>query len=87
MKNRKKIFAIFLLISLFFLGFIAYQVITIYEAHATFEGYCKWRGLVVVNKSIDYGYCRNEISGEEFKMVLVDNRWYLDGDLPNNWPF
>ena len=86
-KKDKKRFIVFLLISILFLGFIFYQLITTYNAHKTFEGYCKWRGLVVINQSTNYGYCKNEISGQEFKMVLVNNRWYLDGDLPNNWPF
>jgi len=62
-------------------------VITTYEAHATFEGYCQWRYLEVVNQSSDFGYCKDAISGQIFKMVLVNNRWYLDGDLPNNWLF
>jgi hypothetical protein len=85
-KNKKRLI-IFLLIGIFFWGFVFYQLITTYKAHETFAGYCQWRGLTVVNKSADYGYCKNEISGEVFKMVLVNNRWYLDGDLPNGWPF
>jgi hypothetical protein len=84
---NKKLFIVFILISLAFVGFIFYQGITTYNAHATFEGYCKWRGLTVVNESSDYGYCKNPVSGEQFKIVLFKDRWYLDGDLPNNWPF
>jgi hypothetical protein len=87
MKNKKLIFASCILISIIFAGFIFYQVITTYKAHETFEGYCKWRGLVPINKSADYGWCKNEISGETYKMVLFNNRWYLEGDLPNGWPF
>jgi hypothetical protein len=72
------------LIAIFLFGaFAAYQVITINRAHETFEGYCKWRGLVVESKSTDYGYCKNPASGQEFKMILFANgKWYLDGDLP-----
>jgi len=69
------------------IAFMTYQVITTYRAHETFGGYCKWRGLVVVNKSADYGYCIDSHSGKTYKMDLVNGRWYLDGDLPNNWPF
>lgn len=61
---------------------MAYQIITTYKAHETFEGYCKWRGLVVENKSSTYGYCKNLSTNKEYKMVLLKNRWYLDGDLP-----
>ena len=86
-KNKKEAIVFIAMMGLVFLFFMAYQIITTYKAHETFSGYCKWRGLEVVNKSADYGYCENNKSGEIFKMVLVDKRWYLDGDLPNNWPF
>jgi hypothetical protein len=89
-KDKNKIFiiiAVCILIGILFWSFVFYNVITTYNAHKTFEGYCKWRGLDVVNKSADYGYCKSEISGKVFKIVLVNNRWYLDGDLPNCWPF
>ena len=76
-----------IVLSLLVFGFMTYQVITTYQAHATFEGYCKWRHLDVVNQSADFGYCKDAISGQIFKMVLFNGRWYLDGDLPNNWPF
>jgi hypothetical protein len=85
--KNKKLFIIFILIGIIFCGFILYQIITTYKAHETFAGYCEWRGLVVINQSTDYGWCKDSVSGKEFKMVLVDNRWYLDGDLPNGWPF
>jgi hypothetical protein len=78
---------IFSILLIIFLGIIIiYQIITTYDAHATFEGYCQWRGLKIVNESNNYGYCNNSL-GQVYKMVLVNGRWYLDGDLPNNWPF
>lgn len=79
------IFSILLVLSISV--FFGYEVATAYQAHATFEGYCKWRGLEVLNQSNDYGYCKDVASNQEYKMVLVNGRWYLDGDLPNNWPF
>lgn len=88
---KKKILIISLIFSillfLLIVGFMIYQVITTYQAHATFEGYCQWRGLEVVNQSSDFGYCNDAISGQVYKMVLFDGRWYLNGDLPNNWLF
>lgn len=73
---------LFLLLSIF----TVYQLITTYDAHSTFEGYCHWRGLEVVNQSADFGYCSNP-SGQIYKIVLFNGRWYLNGDLPNEWPF
>ncbi|MDE1848871.1 MAG: hypothetical protein KGH55_02470 [Nanoarchaeota archaeon] len=60
-----------------------YQIITTYEAHAALEGYCHWRGLQVVNQSETFGYCKDS-SGETYKIVLFDGRWYLNGDLPGS---
>ena len=62
--------------------FVVYQMITIYKAHETFDGYCHWRGLVTVSKFRDYGFCKNPKSGAQQKMVLFNGRWFLDGDLP-----
>ena len=77
------IFSILLFMA--FSGFMGYEVITTYQAHMTFDGYCKWRGLEIINQSNDFGYCGAD--GQIYKMVLVDGRWYLDDDLPNGWPF
>ena len=88
---KKKILIISLIISIILvfsvMGLLTYNVITTYQAHSTFEGYCQWRHLEVVNQSSDFGYCKDAVSGQIFKMVSVSNRWYLDGDLPNGWPF
>ena len=88
--NKKVLFvSLFFSIILFVLliSFTAYEISTTYNAHATFSGYCHWRGLEVVNQSSDYGYCKDLNSGYVFKIVLVNGRWYLNGDLPNNWIF
>lgn len=83
--NRKQLMIevsilIFLFIAL--LSFLTYQVISTNKAHTTFEGYCKWRGLGVESKSDTFGYCKDTKTGEIYKMVLFENKWYLDGDLP-----
>jgi hypothetical protein len=68
------------------LGIFAFiQIKTIQKAHEAFDGYCKWRGLEIVSKSDNFGYCRDAKSGKEFKMILFDGKWYLDGDLPPKW--
>ena len=78
-KKNLLVLAIFVII---FVAFMIFEMITTYKAHETFDGYCKWRGLVVESKSNDYGYCKNPQNNKEFKIVLFKNRWYLDGDLP-----
>ena len=81
---RKNLLIILAVIIIFCaLGFfVIHQMTTTYNAHNTFDGYCKWRGLVVVNKFSDYGYCQDLRTGKEFKIVLYNGRWFLDGDLP-----
>ena len=66
-------------------AFVYFQIRTIQKAHETFDGYCKWRGLEVVSKSDTFGYCKDAKNGKEFKIVLFNNKWYLDGDLPPKW--
>ena len=82
--NKKNLLAISVIIVIFciFGIFILYQLTTTYNAHNTFDGYCKWRGLVVESQAGDYGICKDLRTGKEFKIVLFKGRWYLDGDLP-----
>ena len=62
--------------------FFSNQLFTTYHAHDTFDGYCEWRGLIVDTKTDNYGYCKDTNTGKEFKIVLYEGRWFLDGDLP-----
>ncbi len=80
--THKKLSIIIALLILIAGVFIVSEMITTYKAHETFEGYCKWRGLVTESKTSDSGYCRNPHTGQEYKMVLFNGRWFLDGDLP-----
>ncbi len=83
MKSPHKAILLILLILIIFLGaFLAYKGFPTYHAHDTFDGYCKWRGLVVESKESDYGMCKNIITGKKYKIVLYQGRWFLDGDLP-----
>ncbi len=62
--------------------FMAQKIITTNQAHERFEGYCEWRGLKVVTKTSDAGFCNDPVSGQVYKMVLFKGRWFLDEDLP-----
>jgi uncharacterized membrane protein YqiK len=69
-----------------FVIFLIYQVTTTYRAHETFEGYCKWRGLEVVSKTSNYGYCSDN-AGNVYKMVMVRGRWFINGDISQGFPW
>jgi hypothetical protein len=71
-----------LLITVSVITVFSYFVITTNQAHETFEGYCKWRGLTIESKTDTYGYCKDMNSGKLQKIVLYQGKWYLDGDLP-----
>jgi hypothetical protein len=65
--------------------FLAYQVYITNVAHTTFERYYAFRGCVsLVDKTDTYGDC--ELSdGSTIKIVLINDKWYLDGDGPGVW--
>ena len=64
-----------------------YQVANVQVAHSSFDNYYKFRGCVsLINRTSSYGYC-SLASGEIIKIVEYNGKWYLDGDLPNGWPF
>lgn len=61
--------------------FGAYWVSTLKIAHSSFENYSRFRGCVeIIERTETYARCRIE-SGEVIKLVKVENRWFLDGDL------
>ena len=66
--------------------FVFYQIMTTYQAHTALEGYCKWRGLEVVNKTSDEGYCSDK-EGNVYKIVMVRDRWFLSGDVSQGFPW
>ncbi len=82
MKKFIKDKLVFLIIIILFIVFIVYKGITTYDAHDTFDGYCKRRWLVVASIWSDFGYCKNPDTNKEFKIVLFKWRRFLDGDLP-----
>ena len=58
------------------------QIIKVTEAHRTLENYSAFRGCVEqLQKADDWATCRLA-TGAIIKMVMVNGKWYLDGDLP-----
>ena len=52
------------------------------RAHSTFENYYAFRGCSkLIEKTDTFGVCQLP-DGSKLKLVLFNNRWYLDGDLP-----
>ncbi|MEK7089485.1 MAG: hypothetical protein AAB920_01570 [Patescibacteria group bacterium] len=51
-------------------------------AHSTFENYYAFRGCTqLLEKTDEYGTCKLS-DGKVIKLVKFNERWYLDGDLP-----
>jgi hypothetical protein len=78
--TRKNIIlvAILVLVSLFF---CIYWINYLNIAHSSFENYYNFRGCVALLEKTDtYGICRLP-SGQTIKLVKVNNKWFLDGDL------
>ena len=74
-----------------------WQVLSLQKAHGTFDNYAAFRGCAQITSHTDTtGTCVTN-SGQSIKIVKFDNRWFLDGDLPQcalgigstclaNWP-
>jgi uncharacterized protein YpmB len=58
------------------------QVLLVRKAHSSFENYYAFRGCVqLLEKTDTYATCALA-SGQTIKIVVVNGKWYLDGDLP-----
>ncbi len=66
-------------------AFVVYRVYATKLAHTTFERYYTFRGCIrLIDKTDTYGDCMTA-SNRAIKIVLIGDRWYLDGDGPNIW--
>ncbi len=83
--NKKAIFtiAIFLAVAV---GAVAIgQFIRLRKAHSTFNNYYAFRGCTqLIEKTDTYGTCKLS-NGTTIKIILIDGKWYLDGDGPGVW--
>ena len=72
------------LISAFFAGMLifgAYWIYYLHVAHSSFENYYKFRGCVqLIEKTDTYATCKLA-SGTTIKLVIVNDKWFLDGDV------
>jgi hypothetical protein len=65
--------------------FVGERVREVEIAHSTFENYYAFRGCSeLLSRTATDATCRLP-SGQTIRIVAVDDRWYLDGDLPTCW--
>ena len=58
------------------------QFLLVQKAHSSFENYYAFRGCTqLLEKTDAYATCQLA-DGKTIKMVQVNGKWYLDGDLP-----
>jgi hypothetical protein len=85
MLRTKTFWAVILLVVIAFGAFISYQVYETNLAHTTFDRYYTFRGCVqLIDRADTYGDCKLA-DGETIKLVLINGKWYLDGDGPGVW--
>lgn len=55
------------------------------KAHSTFDDYYAFRGCVQLLSMTDTsGICKTA-SGDTITIVLINGKWYLQGDGPGEW--
>ncbi|HVY54298.1 MAG TPA: hypothetical protein VHC46_00925 [Thermodesulfobacteriota bacterium] len=65
--------------------FVTYQVYRTNLAHTTFERYYAFRECTeLIDRTDTYGDCKLS-DGSVIKLVLINGKWYLDGDGPGVW--
>jgi hypothetical protein len=85
MFKNKTLWGVIILIIIIGGAFVGYQVYATNLAHTTFERYYAFRGCVqLVDKTDTYGDCKLA-DGSTIKIVLINGKWYLDGDGPSIW--
>lgn len=58
-----------------------YQMNVLRVAHSSFENYYQFRGCTqLLEKQDAYGVCKLA-GGETIKLVKVNGKWFLDGDV------
>ena len=79
---KKILIFLIIILVLIFAGFSIYWLYILNVAHSTFENYYDFRGCTeLIEKTDTYGTCKIS-SGQTIKIVKLNNKWYLDGDLP-----
>lgn len=85
MIKNKKLWGAALLVAVIGAAFLGYQVYATNLAHTSFDRYYAFRGCTeLIDRTDTYADCKTK-SGQTIKIVLIDNKWYLEGDGPGVW--
>lgn len=81
--KRRNIVALIAIVLSMMINVATAQYFVLQNAHSSFQNYYNFRGCTtLVSKSSNSGICKLS-SGKTIKIVEYQNKWYLDGDLPN----
>ena len=84
LKNQKFI-AISMTVIVAIVSFAIYEYLHLEKAHSTFENYYAFRGCnKLLEKTDTYGTCETA-QGRMIKIIMIDGKWYLEGDGPGVW--
>jgi hypothetical protein len=84
-RNKKIIWAIVGIIVVIVVAFAIDQFSVLRKAHSTFDNYYAFRGCVqLLSRTDTSGVCKTA-SGDTITIVLIDGKWYLQGDGPGVW--
>jgi uncharacterized membrane protein len=84
-RNRKIIWAVVGIIVVIAAVFAIDQFFVLQKAHSTFNNYYAFRGCVqLLSRTNISGVCKIA-SGDTITIVLINGKWYLQGDGPGVW--
>jgi CDP-diacylglycerol pyrophosphatase len=85
MSRNKILWGISILLVIVAGAFVEYQVYATNLAHSTFARYYAFRGCVqLIDKTETYADCMLA-NGHAIRLVLINDKWYLEGDGPGVW--
>jgi hypothetical protein len=84
-RNKKIIWLVVGIIVLALAALAVDQFFTLQKAHSTFDNYYAFRGCVqLLSRTDTSGVCKTA-SGDTITIVLINGKWYLQGDGPGVW--
>jgi len=85
LRNKKITLAVIGIIVVVFAAFAIDQFFVLQKAHSTFDNYYAFRGCAqLLSRTDTSGVCKTA-SGDTITIVLINGKWYLQGDGPGVW--
>jgi hypothetical protein len=85
LRNKKITLVVIGIIVVVFVAFAIDQFFVLQKAHSTFDNYYAFRGCVqLLSRTDTSGVCKTA-SGDTITIVLINGKWYLQGDGPGVW--